>query len=128
MEKQTDLLVKDVADLVAEGSKTVRSAIVKTLADKEVALRTSCTLECLEKLKQEKNKLNKIKPDNVVYTESGAETKTFSKAKFEERKKCLELIEKLEAAIDLAFNKNDFTKVKELSGKSKEEVKEDTKE
>lgn len=121
------LLSEEVSALVSDKSKGVREQVVKTLADKEVELRVACVMACVDKLKEEKNKLNKLKPDTVFFGEDGKETKQFSKQKFEERKKLLETIEKLEAALTLAFDKNEFQKVKELSGKAKEQ-KEESKE
>lgn len=114
-------LTEEVATLVSDKSKGVKEQVVKALADKEVELRVSCTMACVDKLKEEKNKLNRLKPDTVFFGEDGKETKQFSKAKFEERKKLLETIDKLEKALELAFDKNDFQKVKELSGKAKEQ-------
>jgi len=117
-ESASKTLMKEVSEKVEMSSKSVKDKVVEMLAEKEVQARTDATMSVLSKLNETNKALNKVKPDNVSYDQDGKEVSaTYSKAKFDERKKLLETRDSLDKALTLALVKNDFSKVKELANK-----------
>lgn len=114
-------MTKTITDVVASKissiSPAVNEKVIEHLVNVELEKRSNAIIGGLDKLRGLQNDLKKIKPDvGGFYDEDGNETKPmqYSKAKFEERKKTLEQIEKLQKALDLAIDKSDMTKLYEL--------------
>ncbi len=108
----------EVADVLKASTPTVRSRLVSSLVEREVTRRVDLLDKGLNKLKSAKKELDKIKPDVETFSEAGEKlASTFSKAKFEERKKALEAFEKLSKAVEAAFageSGDCFNKLEEL--------------
>ncbi len=88
-----------------EVANKVVDFFVKKEVDRRVTALTTAVTE-LEKLEKE---ALKVKPDQQSFDADGkVVAETFSKAKFEEKKKAGEKIAKLRKAIEKALNDNDF--------------------
>ncbi|CAB4196758.1 hypothetical protein UFOVP1290_278 [uncultured Caudovirales phage] len=97
-------VLAEVADVLKTSPTTVRSRLVSSLVEREVTRRVDLLDKGLNKLKTAKKELDKVKPDVETFSEAGEKlTATFSKVKFEERKKALEVFEKLSKAVEAAF-------------------------
>lgn len=113
----TKTITEVVAQKLAEISPVVNEKVIDALVDREVEKRTKLIVDSLDKLRSLQGELRKIKPDvGQSFSEDGTETKPtqYSKAKFEERKKLLEQIAKLQTALDVAIDKGDMSKLNEL--------------
>lgn len=103
-----------VAEKIAEISPAVNEKVIDALVARELEKRSDAVIKGIDKLRTMQNDLKKIKPDvGGAFDENGAEIKPtlYSKAKFEERKKALEQIAKLQNALDLAIDKGDMEKL-----------------
>lgn len=116
----------NVKELVAErlitDAPVVREMVIKSLVQDEQARRVKAVLKVIADLDDTKRAANKIRPDAVSYDEDGnIVTAGYSKAKLEERKKSLDLIAKLEAALNEALDETtpNFEKVMKFSGSGK---------
>ena len=113
----TKSITEAVAKQLSEISPVVNEKVINALVEREVEKRSKLIIDGLEKLRSLQNELKKIKPDvGQSFDENGVETKPtqYSKAKYEERKKLLEQISKLQAALDLAVEQGDISKLNEL--------------
>jgi len=113
----TKSITDAVAAKIAEISPKVNEKVVDHLVALELEKRSTAIVGGLDKLRGLQNDLRKIRPDvGGAFAEDGTETKPtlYSKAKFDERKKLIEQIEKLEKALDLAIDKGDMSKLYEL--------------
>lgn len=108
----------DVASVVAERSKELKSALVASLAEKELEVRGKALLAVYDEIVKTKAEIKKVKPDHETFNLDGTTaTVAYSKAKVEEVKKLNEKLAKLEKAFSLAVDQNDFSKVKEEAKK-----------
>lgn len=115
--QSTTSITNAVADKIAAISPAVNEKVIDALVVRELEKRTDAVLSGLDKLRGLQNDLKKIRPDvGGFYDEDGNETKpnAYSKAKFDERKKLLEQIEKITKALDLAIDKGDMSKLYEI--------------
>jgi hypothetical protein len=113
----TKTITEAVATKIAEISPAVNDKVIDALVNRELEKRSEAILNGLDKLSALKKDLQKIRPDvGGYFDEDGNETKPtqYSKAKFEERKKLLEQITKIESALDKAIDKGDMSKLYEL--------------
>lgn len=113
----TKTITDAVAEKIAAISPEVNEKVIEALVEREKAKRTDAVLAGLDKLRTLQSDLRKIRPDvGGAFDENGTELKPtlYSKAKFEERKKVVEQIDKLQKALDLAIDKGDMTKLYEL--------------
>ena len=113
----TKTITDAVAEKIAAISPAVNEKVIDALVVRELEKRSDAVLSGLDKLRTMQNDLRKIKPDvGGFFDEDGNETKpnAYSKAKFEERKKFNEQIEKLQKALDLAIDKGDMSKLYEI--------------
>lgn len=110
-----DKVREEVASILANNGKDrVRAAVVQKLADEEVAKRTELVLTSMNSLSRLRSDLKKFKPDVKGYDAAGTlVSEMYSEAKTQERKKLSEKIEKLEKAINLALENDDYSKLKE---------------
>jgi tripartite-type tricarboxylate transporter receptor subunit TctC len=125
--KSTDVL-EAVKTKINTSSDTVQARVIELLAEREIASRVDTVDQALTKLVAFKKEQEKIKPDVSTFNEGGTETKVYSKAKFEEKKKLDEKIAKLEAALDKALElAGEFGKLvevmKSMGNDKKPEVK-----
>ncbi len=110
-----------IRDSVRESLKSVgprtRDAVIEYFAEQEAGKQAQALIKGLEKLNTLERDYQKInRPDVVTYDAEGKEaSKTFSKARIDERKKLQEQIEKLTNAINKADDGNDFSKLYELT-------------
>lgn len=83
---------------------TIRETVIERLVEAELDNRATILAKAIEDREKKDRDLKKIKPDNVVYDAATSEKKeTYTAAKFEERKKAQEAINKLDKAIDAAL-------------------------
>jgi len=97
----------------------VREQVIVNLVASETDRRTQASLTVVKKLDEANASLKKInRADNETFNEDGSvATATFTKSRLEEIKKLKETIQKLETALETAFEKSDFTKLFELANK-----------
>lgn len=107
-----------VAEKLAEiGKQSVRDAVIQKLVGDEVANRTAAVLEGMNRLSKLKGDQRKLKPDLKSLDEHGnVVSENYSPAKYEELKKSREQIEKLEKALQLALENDDYSKLKDQKG------------
>ena len=113
----TTSITNAVAEKIAAISPAVNEKVIDALVARELEKRSDAVLGGLDKLRTMQNDLRKIRPDvGGAFDEAGNEVKPtlYSKAKFDERKKLNEQIEKLQKALDLAIDKGDMSKLYEL--------------
>lgn len=117
-ELQADLTAK-----LAESAPSIRVNVIESLAKKEQQARADAVLAVLEKIQAATKGFYKLKEDQATYNADGTVQSTgFSKTKLDERKKAQEDIDRLEKALSQALSpengKYDFSKVKEIAGKT----------
>lgn len=119
--------VNSVSMLVAEQVKSlyprVEDEIVKIMVARELKKRVDALVIVMDKLATLEKDFLKVRPDQVSLDEAGKEiSATYSKNKFEERKKANEQINKVRGAIEKALSKADYSDVYKLSsGKTLEQ-------
>jgi predicted transcriptional regulator len=103
-----------VAQTLADvGKEQVRAAVVAKLVQDEVQSRTELVLKNLNDLSRLRNDLKKIKPDQQSFDAQGKiVSETYSKSKLDELNKTNEQIAKLEKGLELALEKDDYSKLK----------------
>jgi hypothetical protein len=106
-------LRETVAQQLADvGTERVRNTLVNVLVDKELDRRVKLVLEALDKRDALVAEGRKIKADVVSYNADGSVAQeAWSKAKLEERNKHQQQLDKLEAAIEAALERADFSKL-----------------
>lgn len=105
-----------VAEQIKELGPTVEAKIIATMVEREEKKRADAWVIVHDALRKLENEFKRIKPDLVAYDESGKEiSASYSKAKFEERKKAGEKIEKCKKALNKALEQKDFGDVYQLS-------------
>src|ERR1051325_2448946 len=115
MELKTGDLLAQVSEAVKGSTEAVQNRVKDTLVERELANRADLLLKGLEKIREAKKELDKIRPDIESFDEGGTKVHAhYSKAKLDERKKALELRDKLEKAWEQAFNGESFDKLREL--------------
>ncbi len=101
-----------VAASITDAGPAILSKVIDKLASLEIEKRADALLNGVNAAISAKRELQKIKPDQQSFDASGkVVTETYSKAKVEERKKAEEKLAKIEAAVEKAVNKNDFSGV-----------------
>ena len=121
-------LQKDVKLRVEEtdapgGENSARERVIKKLAEDEVARRTSVLSDALSKRQGLDKNLKQIKPTFVqsVCQETGKETKVFTKAELDQRKKLSDKLKKLDKAINAVIETpsgENYGKLKDVAAKS----------
>lgn len=101
---------------VEQDSARVPGDVVDYFASKEVRERIEKTIQTVDALSKLQTDLKKLKPDQEMFDVTGQMVQSyFSKAKLEERKKLVEKIERVEAALRSVFEGRDFDKLKKLN-------------
>lgn len=110
-------LRESIDKAVANSTPEVVDGVVQHFVKNEVQNRISMVVAAVSKLQTMDDDIKKFKPDQVSLDEDGNEvSSTFSKAKFEERKKLVEKRDKLASAIEKALGKDrDFAGLKKVS-------------
>jgi hypothetical protein len=110
--------VKEGVKGLDTGDTSARSRVVDSLVEQELVRRTGVLSAALTKRKDLQSALNKIKPDQVtVDPETGDERGVFTKAKFQERKKALETLAKLDKQINAVITDPSPQTYQKLAGK-----------
>lgn len=123
MSNHATAILADVAATIQSTSHAKVTGDLKTLlVDRELQARVELADKALSKKMEAKKELDKLTADNVqVDGETGKETKTFTKARWQERQKALDNFNKLEAALDAALEDNatsqQWNKLRELASK-----------
>lgn len=120
-----------IAEKIIELAPTVEEAVVDTLVERELVKRSEAVVQCMDLLSKLEGELKRIKPDQVSYdTDGKIISESFSKGKFEEKKKLIERIGKFTNAITKALEKSDYGDVYNLknqgAGGSKDSSTTDT--
>ncbi len=104
-----------VAEQIANAGPAILDKVINNLASLEIEKRASALLNGVNLAVATKRELQKIKPDQQSFDASGKVVfESYSKTKVEEKKKLEEKLAKIEKAVELAVNSNDFSKVSEL--------------
>jgi len=112
--KETSVHQK-IATQIAELAPSVEETVVNTLVERELTKRSEAVVQCMDALAKLEGDLKKIKPDQVSFdTDGKIISESFSKNKFEEKKKLIERIGKYTSAITKAIEKADFGDVYNL--------------
>jgi len=121
----------EVADALKASSGTVRSRLVATLTERELAKRVDLLDKALVKRKEVAKELDKIRAEDTFDGEGNKVPGTFTKAQHESRKKAKEKLTKFDAALERAFSGEGFDKLAQMvaggggSDKDESESKED---
>ncbi len=111
-------LQNDVAELISNSTGQLRADVVKSLVEVVLLERKKLVIESHTCLMELNKSISKIRPDQVSFNAQGEKVnETYSKDKFEERKKLLELSQKLEQEIEKVLTKvpvsqDDFDQLK----------------
>jgi len=101
-----------VAEAISMASPAILDKVVNKLATLEIERRADALLNAVSAATTVWRELQKAKPDNVSFAADGTELPgTYSKAKFEEKKKLEEKLAKIEVAVAKALEKGDFSGV-----------------
>ena len=105
-----------VTERLGSVGPVVRDKVINILVETEVEKRTTAVVNVVRKLDEAVVALRKVnKPDIETFNADGSVASAqFSKTRLDDIKKAKEVVEKLEAALENAFEKSDFTKVFEL--------------
>lgn len=108
-------ILTEVAATLKNSSDAVKTRLVSTLVEREVLNRVDVLDKALVKLKDVKKDLEKVKPDQETFDVDGKLISSgYSKVKADERKKAIDLKDRLEKAIELALSGDGFDKLREL--------------
>jgi len=109
-----------IASQIVELAPRVEDDVVEVLVERELTKRTEAIVQCMDTLAKMEGDLRKIKPDQASYDGDGKViSESFSKNRFEEKKKLIERIGKFTAAITKAIEKADFSDVYNLKNQGK---------
>lgn len=101
----------------AHTAGTIRSRVVDQLVEEEIGRRADLLAKVFAVREQTARDLDKLRPDQVFYNDKGEKVnETFSKAKFEERKKATEKLGKIDKALDKAINEANYEDLKKWAG------------
>lgn len=115
-------VLAEVADALKASPATVRSRLVASLTEREVAKRVDMLDKALAKLKEQKREMDKVRPADMFDAEGNKVPGHFTKQQHEELKKSKEKFSKLEFAVEKAFAGEGFDKLAGLvAGKSSED-------
>lgn len=104
-----------IATQIAELAPSVEETVVNTLVERELTKRSEAVVQCMDTLAKLEGDLRKIKPDQVSFDSDGKIiSESFSKNRFEEKKKLIERIGKYTNAVTKAIEKADFSDVYNL--------------
>lgn len=117
MVSASSALLNQVADAIKNSDKTVQDKFTSLLVDKEINARVDMLDKAFTQLKETQSNLKKCKPDQQSLDGSGkVVSETYTKAKFEERKKLMDQADLLEKMINKALS-GDWSKIKEKCSK-----------
>lgn len=98
-----------VAEQIASAGNEIAERVINLLAEKDKEKRVLVLVQAIGELDTMNKELTKIKADQLSFDSEGKPvSETWSKAKLDERNSKTGKRDKLEAAINLALEKNDF--------------------
>ena len=101
---------EQVAEQLGNSGIQITERVITHLVEKEVSRRAEAIIKALSNLDALDKEGRKIKPDLVGYDDAGKIiSQSWSKQKIDERNVNIAKIAKLQAAIDKALDKNDFS-------------------
>lgn len=107
----TEAVVAQITGL----SPRVEASVVDVLVQRELTRRSEAIVQCFDKVDKLVKELRKVRPDQVVFDETGKQVAAlYSKPILEARTKLEQQIEKIEKAIQKALDKQDFSDVYSL--------------
>lgn len=111
-------MLAEVAGALKASSGLVKSRLVTALTERVLAQRVDLLDKGLAKLKEMKKEMDKIRPADMFDVAGNKVPGYFTKAQNEELKKAKEKLNKLEKAVEKAFNGEEFDKLASMvSGK-----------
>lgn len=111
-------VLAEVADALKASSQLVKGRLVVALTERVLTQRVDMLDKGLAKLKEMKKEIDKIRAPDMFDTEGNKVPGYLTKAQNEELKKLKEKFNKLEKAVEKAFNGEEFDKLSGLvSGK-----------
>ena len=117
----TSVLV-EVADALKASPAVVRQRLVSSLLERELVKRVDMLDKGLSKMKELKKEVDKIRPADMFDTAGNKVPGNLTKQQYEELKKAKEKLNKLENALEKAFEGEGFDKLAGLvAGKSSDD-------
>lgn len=110
-------LKEKVSERIANSSDVVRDKVVDLLVQDEITKRVDAVTKVMTKIDTVEAELKKEDKPNVrtVNADGSVARTEYTVEQYEKLKKLRDTLEKLKSSLDLAFDKNDFTKVLEFS-------------
>jgi hypothetical protein len=100
---------KEVSELLITSNASVRESVVKQLVDEKLEERKRQCLRGVVLIREFKHKINITKPENRGYAADGkVVNESYTKKQSEELKNFREHVERLESALNTAFNKAEY--------------------
>lgn len=112
-------LLADVAGRISTCHPEVQQRLADSMVEKEVVRRTGVLDNAIQRWQQLQDELKKSRPDQITVDADGNEAAVFTKKAHEARKKLLENISKLGAALDDALANGNFKRLEETLNKVK---------
>lgn len=107
-----------VAEKVSGSNDTVKQLVIDKIANAEINVRVDLCVGAIDKIKELDKDIKKINPDQISLNEKGEEVaKSYSKTRYEEKKKKEEEKAKWEKALEKALEKGDYSDLKNLTNK-----------
>ena len=108
-------ITEAVAEKIANAGPMVHERVVTLLAEKEIERRVNLVIQATTELEKLTEQTKKFKPDQRFLNADGQVVQeSYSQAKFDERKKHLARVEKLEKALNTALDQNNFKPLEEF--------------
>lgn len=104
-----------VANGLANSGPTVRSMVTDLLVKKELERRTSLIVQAVGEIDKLDAQIRKTKPDQKILSATGeVVSEGYSPAKHQELTKAQARRKKIEDAVNLALEQNNFSKIEEV--------------
>lgn len=112
-------LLSEVSEKISASGPVVWGRVVDLLTEKEVSNRVNLLEQALQKRNEMLKDLRKLEKADIQTFDANGKvlTESFSKSAAENLKKAREQLGKMENALTLALEKNDFSKLKEVTNK-----------
>lgn len=107
-------LQEEVATVLKDGSEHVKGKLRDLLVEREVSKRVELLDKGMNKLREAKRELDKIRPPTVFNGAGEKMEGTFSKDEWQKKQQAKEKVEKLEKTLENAFAGQDFDKLASL--------------
>lgn len=107
-------LQEEVADVLKNGAQHVKGKLRDLLVEREVSKRVELLDKGMNKLREARRELDKIRPPTVFNGAGEKMEGTFSKDEWQKKQQAKEKVEKLEKTLESAFAGQDFDKLASL--------------